>query len=233
MDMDQGPPPTVATDNNVGAQQQRQQVSQRRTFPYRLHEILAREDAQGALSWNVLGDAFYIHGQQALAEVLSRFRMSIELRTFQRQLNLYGFSGTRTDGISHPLFRRDTTEHLHLITRELGDEIRRSRRSRTRRNVSGGLQASARPQHADGTSLQAESSAPLAAEHPAQAESSAPLAEHPARPDEDMDEETMTLLHFLHCDLTKIAKSNRPLTPAEIAVYNRRWDSNCNSGGTA
>lgn len=65
-------------------------------FPWRLHEMLkvsAEEGLEHIVSWAPHGKAFTVHRPQEFAEtVMPRFFCQTKFASFQRQLNLYGFS---------------------------------------------------------------------------------------------------------------------------------------------
>jgi len=193
---------------STSAQQQRgnddNNDGERRTFPLRLHEILAEDESQFAMSWNEQGDAFIIHNARSVGVVLERHGMSGEFRSFQRQLNLYGFIGDRRTGISHPSFRRDTSaSRLRLISRT---------NSQARRDNVGGR---ARPSAQNRTQP-----------HARDGDGAADEDSDVVQPRSDEEEQARVLSAYLNFDfMNNIPTSNQPLTQAEIAIYNRRWDS--------
>jgi len=201
---------------STAAQQQRgnddNNDGERRTFPLRLHEILAEDESQFAMSWNEQGDAFIIHNASSVGVVLERHGMSGEFRSFQRQLNLYGFIGDRRTGISHSSFRRDTSaSRLRLISRNSQARRDNVHGDRTRRfNSHGGR---ARPSAQNRTQ-------PHARDGAADEDSDV------VQPRSDEEEQARVLSAYLNFDfMNNIPTSNQPLTQAEIAIYNRRWDS--------
>lgn len=72
-------------------------------FPAKLYEMLAAcscdakhdaslSDAGPAISWQPHGRAFMVHDKDRfISEVMPRFFRATKLRSFQRQLNLWGF----------------------------------------------------------------------------------------------------------------------------------------------
>lgn len=182
---------------------------ERRTFPVRLHEILAEDESQFAMSWNEQGDAFIIHNARSVGVVLERHGMSGEFRSFQRQLNLYGFIGDRRTGISHPDFRRNTpASRLRLIPRN--SPARRDNGDRTRRS---NIHSRGRPSAQNRTQ-------PHARDGAADEDSDV------VQPRSDEEEQARVLNAYLNFDfINNIPTSNKPLTAAEIEIYNRRWDS--------
>lgn len=82
------------------------------TFPQTLHQIL--EDSINAgtediVAWEDDGASFHIFQPQALNDlILPRYyKKRTKFRSFQRQLNIYGFKMSKKSGVyQHPLFRR-------------------------------------------------------------------------------------------------------------------------------
>lgn len=85
------------------------------TFPIKLHEMLMdveREDNDTIVSWSPDGKGFRVHKQTMFVEkILPRYFSQTKYRSFQRQLNHYGFDrilkGPYEGGYRHPDFVRD------------------------------------------------------------------------------------------------------------------------------
>jgi len=92
-------------------------------FPNKLHQMLSHADAALAISWNEDGTAFNVLDRLRLEHALCQFKMSSVYRSFQRQLNLYGFRSTAR-GLAHPFFHRDRPADCQRITRQGGAILR-------------------------------------------------------------------------------------------------------------
>lgn len=85
------------------------------TFPIKLHEMLKdveRDDNASIVSWSPDGKGFRVHKQNLFVEtILPRYFSQTKYRSFQRQLNHYGFDriikGPYEGGYRHPDFVRD------------------------------------------------------------------------------------------------------------------------------
>ncbi|KAG7363726.1 HSF-type DNA-binding protein [Nitzschia inconspicua] len=91
------------TSTNTNSQQMR--------FPWKLHMLLERTDAASVISWMPDGKSFLIHDKDRFSqELLPEFFGTTNFKTFQRNLNLWGFTriskGPNKDQTSHPLFLR-------------------------------------------------------------------------------------------------------------------------------
>lgn len=83
-------------------------------FPLKLHSVLQQAEADGLghiVSWQPHGRCFVIHKPQEFTDyVMPRYWKQSKLTSFQRQLNLYGFSrltrGPDAGGYYHELFLR-------------------------------------------------------------------------------------------------------------------------------
>lgn len=94
-------------------------------FPYRLHEMLSNVDAKhdsSIVSWLPDGKHFKVHDPRRFVECVipSAFKQK-SLKSFQRQLHLYGFQRVH-DGIDkgayyHEKFRRDDRDLCLAISR--------------------------------------------------------------------------------------------------------------------
>jgi HSF-type DNA-binding len=95
-------------------------------FPIRLHEMLQAVHRDGVLtdvvSWNPDGNGFRVHKKPLFTETLMpRYFSPSKYRSFQRQLNHYGFEripqGPFEGGYKHPNFVKDQPQKCHLIKR--------------------------------------------------------------------------------------------------------------------
>lgn len=84
-------------------------------FPWKLHEMLEAADVQGfdsVVSWLPDNNSFKVHNQQAfVSQVMPRFFKQSMYKSFQRQLNMWGFdrlttAGPGRGGYSHESFVR-------------------------------------------------------------------------------------------------------------------------------
>ena len=83
-------------------------------FPLKLHAMLDAVERQGMehiVSWQPHGRCFVVHNPKAFVDILSNHFKVSKLSSFQRQLNLYGFSritaGADRGGYYHELFLRN------------------------------------------------------------------------------------------------------------------------------
>lgn len=95
-------------------------------FPAKVYALLQDAADQGfedILSWQSTGKSFYIHNGMAFESAIlpHYFAGASKFKSFQRQLNCYGFRkvpfGPSKGGYSHKYFSRDSPESLSLITR--------------------------------------------------------------------------------------------------------------------
>jgi hypothetical protein len=92
-------------------------------FVRKLYEMVSDDSLAEHIRWNDKGDAIQILRMNTLeSEVLPRHFKHSNLRSFIRQLNMYGFRrrGSRGSLIAefyHHFFRRSEVEHLPCITR--------------------------------------------------------------------------------------------------------------------
>ena len=96
------------------------------TFPQKLHQLLLEAESRGQsdiVSFICDGEAFCIHDEDAFLEdiVPQYFKLS-NIKSFKRQLYLYGFINLRAPdtasiAFSHPQFSRDHPEYLSTIRR--------------------------------------------------------------------------------------------------------------------
>jgi hypothetical protein len=84
-------------------------------FPAKLHLMLSKVEEDGLdhiVSWQPHGRCFHVHKPQDFVEqIMPKYFRQSKLTSFQRQLNLYGFSritaGTDRGGYYHELFLRN------------------------------------------------------------------------------------------------------------------------------
>lgn len=96
-------------------------------FPNKLHQMLdaaASECFDHVVSWELQGMAFKVHNiQEFINDVLPIFFKQRKYKSFQRQLNLYGFQriseGVAKGGYHHKLFIRGQRSLCQFITRHI------------------------------------------------------------------------------------------------------------------
>eukprot|EP00980_Cylindrotheca_fusiformis_P009177 scaffold1996_cov127-Cylindrotheca_fusiformis.AAC.14 len=94
-------------------------------FPEKLHFMLSRVDFEGAshiVSWQPHGRCFIVHKPKEFVEkIMPKFFKQTKLTSFQRQLNLYGFSrltaGVDRGGYYHELFIRGRMDLCRQMSR--------------------------------------------------------------------------------------------------------------------
>ena len=96
------------------------------SFPCKMHALLNDAESQGfdhIISWQVTGKSFKIHRPQEFVEtVLKQYFSQSRLKSFQRQLNIYGFKkvamGPQKGGYQHKWFCRGKPELCRNIVRQ-------------------------------------------------------------------------------------------------------------------
>ncbi len=82
-------------------------------FPSRLNDMLGEAERKGfenAVSWQPCGRAFRVHDTKFFAEsIMPRYFNQTQYKSFQRQLNIYGFrrvtdAGSSKGGYTHDVF---------------------------------------------------------------------------------------------------------------------------------
>eukprot|EP00535_Pseudo-nitzschia_heimii_P009742 CAMPEP_0197192720 /NCGR_PEP_ID=MMETSP1423-20130617/25589_1 /TAXON_ID=476441 /ORGANISM="Pseudo-nitzschia heimii, Strain UNC1101" /LENGTH=1160 /DNA_ID=CAMNT_0042645669 /DNA_START=57 /DNA_END=3539 /DNA_ORIENTATION=+ len=109
----------------LGEQDARQLNPNAFQFPWKLHDMLDRSSSEGSedvVSWVDNGEAFRVHLPDAFVQnVMPRFFKQTKYKSFQRQLNLYGFTrlhnGPNKGGYKHKYFRQGQCTLCQLITR--------------------------------------------------------------------------------------------------------------------
>ncbi len=94
-------------------------------FPLKLHELLEKVEEEGhqqIVSWQPHGRAFVVREPKTfVADLMPRFFRQTKLTSFQRQLNLYGFSrltrGPDAGGYYHELFLRGKPQLTRRMVR--------------------------------------------------------------------------------------------------------------------
>mmetsp|Transcript_46610 Transcript_46610/g.113548 ORF Transcript_46610/g.113548 Transcript_46610/m.113548 type:complete len:611 (-) Transcript_46610:285-2117(-) len=102
------------TDDPLQQQKKKRRGGVSISFPMKLHAVLERMDTDGyssILSWQPHGRSFKIHKPREFTEyVMPHYFRQSKLTSFQRQLNLYGFSrltkGADAGSYYHELFLR-------------------------------------------------------------------------------------------------------------------------------
>eukprot|EP00538_Stauroneis_constricta_P002255 CAMPEP_0119553038 /NCGR_PEP_ID=MMETSP1352-20130426/5891_1 /TAXON_ID=265584 /ORGANISM="Stauroneis constricta, Strain CCMP1120" /LENGTH=508 /DNA_ID=CAMNT_0007599369 /DNA_START=117 /DNA_END=1643 /DNA_ORIENTATION=+ len=105
-------------------------------FPERLHRMLSEVEEKGdtdIVSWYAHGRAFGVHDPtRFVEEVLPKYFKQSRLSSFQRQLNLYGFTristGPDTGGYYHELFLQGRAQlciHMRRVGVPQGDDRRK------------------------------------------------------------------------------------------------------------
>ncbi|GAX27986.1 hypothetical protein FisN_16Lh320 [Fistulifera solaris] len=106
-------------------------------FPERLHYVLdemARDHQEHIMGWDETGSGFQVHDRNLLEkEILPNFFRQTKYTSFQRQLNIYGFTrittGPRKGSYCHDLFIRNMPELAQQIPRK---DIKKGIRSQIR-----------------------------------------------------------------------------------------------------
>ena len=100
-------------------------TSCRSSFPLKLRAMLEESYEQGlnhVVSWEMNGAAFKVHDPYKLTFILKKHFNSTKYKSFQRQLNLYGFTrisrGPNKGCYQHERFRRDDTAACQSISRK-------------------------------------------------------------------------------------------------------------------
>ena len=96
--------------------------SKRITFPQMLHELLQQNNHPEIISWLSDGRSFKIYKKKDFEnDLLSTKFGGIKFRSFQRQLNIYGFlrlgNGVKSFTYRHRLFVKDKSKALRGIKR--------------------------------------------------------------------------------------------------------------------
>jgi hypothetical protein len=93
-------------------------------FPWKLHEMLERssiDDYDDIVSWQPGDYCFKVHDPQKFMSILPRFFKQTKYKSFQRQLNLYGFTrvdeGPNRGSYRHNLFQKNRKDLLSSMNR--------------------------------------------------------------------------------------------------------------------
>jgi hypothetical protein len=100
------------------------------SFPVKLHRMLEaveNEGRQSIVSWNIDGTSFQVHNiERFVTEVLPKHFKQSKYKSFQRQLNFYGFkrvtSGPDEGCYGHPAFVGGNEELCRTIKRQQAQE---------------------------------------------------------------------------------------------------------------
>lgn len=96
------------------------------SFPLKLHTMLddsSRQGLQGIVAWEMDGTAFKVHNtDEFVRQVMPQYFNQTKYKSFQRQLNLYGFTritkGPDKGCYLHDLFTRDSIDGCKTISRK-------------------------------------------------------------------------------------------------------------------
>ena len=96
--------------------------SNSRRFPEMLYRLLQQDNHPQIISWLPDGKSFKIHKRNDFEQyLLSSYFDDIKFRSFQRQLNIYGFvrldNGIHSYTYGHKLFAKDKHHNLPHIKR--------------------------------------------------------------------------------------------------------------------
>lgn len=205
------------------------------TFPLKLHQILGEPALHGIISWNEDGDAFSVLDASRLGPVLRQYGMTSVYRSFQRQLNLYGFKNTGR-GLVHPMFCRDRPDILNSITRSLAKSHLQKLGADSllyqpgaldliQRTVSAMIQGDQVPRLGNAPSMSLENNLPLQQGSVTNKQPVQQVSVTNKQPESglELDEEIKALEDYYlnDFDFMNIPCSGKPLSRAEIALFNR------------
>jgi hypothetical protein len=96
-------------------------------FPTKLHRLLneaSKDDRiagyEDVISWSPDGKSFKVHDKVRFSnEIMPTHFGSAKYRSFQKNLNMWGFKAARKGGCSHPLFIRESEALMHKMKRQL------------------------------------------------------------------------------------------------------------------
>ena len=97
-------------------------VTQKQSFPEKLYEIIENATEQGLAKWEGDGKIFKITEPERFAdELLPHYFRQTKYKSFQRQLNVYGFKrihhGVHKGGYIHSLFQKGYPDLCKSIAR--------------------------------------------------------------------------------------------------------------------
>jgi hypothetical protein len=115
-----------STSSHARQQEQQQQGNPAVLFPWKLHEMLQNslsESKDNVVSWLPEGRAFKVHNVPVFVhDILPQYFKQTKYKSFQRQLNLWGFerltSGPMKGAYFHPSFLRDHPDWCKHLTRQ-------------------------------------------------------------------------------------------------------------------
>jgi hypothetical protein len=117
---------TILCDNTQGEKESLARAVSHRgrnySFPTKLYFLLQSQEFDDIISWHPSGMAFILHDDQGFVDsVMPKYFKQTQLRSFQRQLNLYQFKsivfGFDKRGYYHPNFIRGQLELCSHIRR--------------------------------------------------------------------------------------------------------------------
>lgn len=119
-------------ENDVEEETHRRRGGVSIAFPLKLHAVLDQVEADGlghVISWQAHGRCFVVHKPKEFVDhVMPKYFRQTKLTSFQRQLNLYGFSrltrGNDAGGYYHELFLRSKT---HLCKKMVRTKVKGTR----------------------------------------------------------------------------------------------------------
>jgi hypothetical protein len=130
---------SAASDGTSDCDESEQQVARGGVvtpFPWKLHDMLERIEEDGyahVVSWQPHGRCFVVHNPtKFVTEVMPIYFNQTKFASFQRQLNLYGFSrlttGRDKGGYYHDAFLRGMRQLCQNMTRQKvkGTKVRRA-----------------------------------------------------------------------------------------------------------
>lgn len=90
----------------------------RRTFPNILYELLQQNKDSDIISWYPDGKGFKIHKAKEFEKYfLPIYFRQTKIRSFHRQINIYGYKRIGEDKFEHIFFIRDKPQFLAMIQR--------------------------------------------------------------------------------------------------------------------
>jgi hypothetical protein len=112
--------------SSQNVQEQQQQGNPAVLFPWKLHEMLQNslnDNKESVVSWLPEGRAFKVHNVPVFVhDILPQYFKQTKYKSFQRQLNLWGFerltSGPIKGAYFHPSFLRDHPDWCKHLTRQ-------------------------------------------------------------------------------------------------------------------
>jgi len=92
--------------------------SQSKLFPSKLYEMLQNNTGSDIISWYLDGTGFKINNTKKFeSNFLPKYFLQTKIRSFQRQMNIYGFKSIGSYKYKHPSFIRNKPHFLGMIKR--------------------------------------------------------------------------------------------------------------------